>query len=64
MDYKIIKIKMIENDISLKELAEKINVNINTVSRWINGKNLENTEKFIEMLSILNISIEEIKKEK
>lgn len=62
IDTKIIKIAMIENNISVIELARKLDINVNTVSRWINNKNIENVDKFLEMLKILNIEIKDIKK--
>jgi len=53
---------MLENELTVKELAEKLNINVNTVSRWINGKHLENFDVFLNMLKILKIDIDDIKK--
>lgn len=63
IDTKKIKIAMIENNINVIEMSEKLNVNVNTVSRWINGNHLSSIEKFIEMLSILHLNIDDIKKD-
>lgn len=62
IDYKKIKIAMYENNINNIELSEKLNVNVDTISRWINGKHLDSFDKFLEMLKILNLKIEDIKK--
>lgn len=58
---KIIKIKIIENGYTQKEIADKIGVTQVTLSKWINGK-IGNIEKFIELCEILNINIKDIKK--
>ncbi len=60
MNFKLIKIRMIEKGYNLKELAELLDVNINTISRWVNGNNINQIEKFIELCKILNIEIEEL----
>lgn len=57
-----IKIAMLEKNLTVIELAENLQINVNTISRWINGKNLSSIEKFIEMLQILELDINDIKK--
>ena len=52
---------MIKN-LNNKELAKIIKINENTISRWINGNNLSNINKFLEMLEILELDINDIKK--
>lgn len=60
MNTKIIKIKMIEKNISQKEIAKKLNINEQTISNWINGKNLENIKKFLTLLQELEIDIKQL----
>lgn len=57
-----IKIAILEKNFTVIELAEKLQINVNTISRWINGKNLNSIKKFIEMLEILELDINDIKK--
>lgn len=61
MDFKIIKIKMIEKGYKLNEIAEILKINHNTISRWINGNNINNIEKFIELCKLLDIDINDFK---
>lgn len=63
LNMKRVKIRMIEKNITNIEIAEKLKCNINTISRWLNEKNIENIEKFIDMLIMLDIDIKQIKKE-
>lgn len=60
MNINIIKIRMIEKELNNKNLASMLSINENTISRWINGKNLIQIENFLKMLEYLNISINEI----
>lgn len=60
MNNKIIKIKMIEKNITQKEIAKKLNINEQTISNWINGKNLENIKKFLTLLQELEIDIKQL----
>lgn len=60
MNTKIIKIKMIEKNISQKEIAKKLNINEQTISNWINGKNLENIKKFLTLIKELEIDIKQL----
>jgi transcriptional regulator with XRE-family HTH domain len=62
IDYKIIRIEMIKKEINEIELAKKLNINVNTLSRWLNGKNLININKFFELLDILELDLSDIKK--
>lgn len=58
---KYIRYKMIEKDFSIIQLSKEIDINVNTISRWLNGNNLNNIEKFIEMMIILDIDVNELK---
>lgn len=62
MNTKIIKKAMIDKNLNNIELASILKINENTVSRWLNGKNLSNINKFLEMLKILELDINDIKK--
>lgn len=55
-----IKIKMVEKQITGRELADKIGVHEQTISKWINGKGTEKIEKFIEMCKILELDPREL----
>lgn len=57
-----IKIAMLEKNLNNIELASILKINENTVSRWLNGKNLSNINNFLEMLKILELDINDIKK--
>ena len=48
-----------ENDYTQEEIAEKLNVNVKSVSRWENGKNLPDHSIIVEICKIYNISINE-----
>lgn len=63
IDMKYIKIAMINKNINNNDMSKLLNLNVNTISRWINGNNLYNIEKFIDMLNILDIKVSDIKKE-
>lgn len=47
---------------SIIDLSDKLKINVNTVSRWLNGKNLNNIDNFLSMMYLLEISVEDIKK--
>jgi transcriptional regulator with XRE-family HTH domain len=59
---KAIKKAMIDKDLSVIELSNILNLNVNTVSRWINGNNLNQIDNFLNLLIYLNLDIKEIKK--
>ena len=59
---KLIKMKMIEKDLNIIKVAELLGVSNNTLSKWANGKNLQQIDKFLDLLILLNIDIKEIKK--
>lgn len=59
---KEIKKRMIDKNLNVNEVSKLINVNINTVSRWLNNKNLNQIENFLKLLEILELEIKDIKK--
>jgi transcriptional regulator with XRE-family HTH domain len=60
MNTKLLKIQLVKKDMTVIELAEKIGVNVNTVSRWMNGNNLNQIEKFLEMLKVLDVNYKDL----
>lgn len=63
IDTNKLKAKIYENGYTIKEIAKKINLHEQTLSNYINGKNLSNINKFLELLYILDVELEDIKKE-
>ena len=59
---KKIKAKIYEKGYTIKEVAKKLNIHEQTLSNYINGKNLENINKFLELLNFLELEIKDIKK--
>lgn len=55
-----IRIKMLENNLTMIEIANILDLNVNTVSRWLNGNHLNNIIKFLELLLVLNLEINDI----
>lgn len=63
IDTNKLKAKIYENGYTIKEIAKKINIHEQTLSNYISGKNLSNINKFLELLYILDIELEDIKKD-
>lgn len=53
-------IKKCRGNMSQEELAEKIGVNVATLSRWENNKNAPNSKNVQLLAEILNVSPEQI----
>lgn len=49
-----------EKNFTQEVLAEKLNVNVKSVSRWENGKNLPDPSTMKELCDVLNISMSEL----
>ena len=49
-----------ENNLTQEDIAEKLNVNVKSVSRWENGRNLPDPSIMKEICKIYNVSINEI----
>lgn len=62
INIKEIKHAMIDKNINIKELANKLNLSVNTISKWINGNNLNQIDKFLEMIIYLDIDLNKLKK--
>lgn len=58
----IFKHKLIDKKITIKQLSKNINLSVNTISKWINGNNLAQIDKFLDMVIYLDIDINELKK--
>lgn len=49
-----------ENNLTQEDIAEKLNVNVKSVSRWENGRNLPDPSIMKEICKIYNVSINEL----
>lgn len=48
-----------ENKLTQEELADKLNVNVKSISRWENGKNLPDHSLIVQICNLFSISINE-----
>jgi transcriptional regulator with XRE-family HTH domain len=64
MNIKYVKIQMIKHNLNVKEIAKLLNVNINTISRWTNGKNTANIEIFIKLINLLELDTNKLLEKK
>ena len=48
------------NNLTQEDIAEKLNVNVKSVSRWENGRNLPDPSIMKEICKIYNVSINEL----
>ena len=55
-----IKSRIYEKGYNIKEVANKINIHKQTISNWINGRNITNIKKFLELLYILDLNIKDL----
>lgn len=51
-----------DNYYTQEEIADKLNINVKSVSRWENGKNLPDHSVIVEICKIFNISLNEFYK--
>lgn len=56
----LIKSKIYEKGYTINKVADKLNINNQTLSNWINNRNMINITKFLELLYILDINIDDI----
>lgn len=49
-----------QHSITQKQLAEKLNVEQNTVSQWETGTRIPRTSTLVELAQILNCSIDDL----
>ena len=62
IDTNKIKAKIYENGYSIKEVANILNIHEQTLSNWLNYRNLDNITKFIQLLYLLELNPKDIKK--
>ena len=53
-----------DNNLSQEQLAEKLNVSRQSVSKWESGSSYPEMEKLLQMFKIFNISLEDLTNEK
>jgi len=58
--YIIIKTRIIEKGYTNKEIAKTLNMSEQTLSNWINGKSIQQIDKFIELCKFLDIDIKDL----
>lgn len=49
-----------ENNLTQKEMAEKLNVSDRTIGNWERGRNLPDSSLFVPLCSILDITLTEL----
>lgn len=61
-DKRLIAVKMaiIKKGYTNKDVAKMIDVTEQTISNWINGRNVDNIIKFNKLCKILDLSIDDI----
>lgn len=62
IDTNKIKAKIYEKGFTVRQIADELNIHEQTISNWINHRNIDNISKFIELLLFLDIDIKELKK--
>lgn len=55
-----LKILILENDITIKQLAEELGCSPQTISNWCNGRNLDNIYNFYKLCERLDIDIKDV----
>lgn len=55
-----LKAILAEKQMTNKSLAEMMNINITTVSRWCTNKTQPSLETLVEIANILNVDIKEL----
>lgn len=62
IDTKIIKAKIYEKGYNIKEISSIIGIHEQTLSNWLNYRNLDNITKFLQLLYLLELNPKDIKK--
>lgn len=55
IDMNIIKGEIYKKGHNINEISQILNINEQTLSNWINGRNVKNIKRFIELLILLDI---------
>lgn len=58
-----IKSRIYELGYEYKDISKILNIHEQTISNWINNRNLSNINKFIELLILLDLDIKDLKKQ-
>lgn len=61
IDTKIIKAKIYEKGYNIKEISSIIGIHEQTLSNWLNYRNLDNITKFLQLLYLLELNPKDIK---
>ncbi len=56
MNGRLIKLHIGKSGTTNKELGQKLNLNPNTITAWINGRNSSNIEKFLELCAMIDLN--------
>lgn len=57
---RLIKSEIYKKGYTIQNIAEQLNINPQTLSNWLNNRNLCNITKFIELLYMLDIDIKNL----
>lgn len=52
---KYIKGEIYKKGYNIKDIALILNINPMTISNWVNNRNIQNIEKFIKLINLLEI---------
>lgn len=55
-----LKVLIVERDLTIKELANELDMSPQTISNWCNDKNLDNIYNFSRLCEILDVDIREV----
>lgn len=62
MNTEQIKIAIYKKKETQKEIAEKIGINPQTLTYWINDQNTKNIKNFLKLMQYLDLSIDDLLK--
>lgn len=58
----ILKIKILENGYTIRNISKEINISEQTITNWINGRNTSSIVSFLSLCKKLNMTSDEIYK--
>lgn len=59
---KYLKLKIYENNLTIKEIAKKHNISEQTITNWINNRNISTILNFLKITQYLNFTSEDYNK--
>lgn len=59
---KYLKLKIYENNLTIKEIAKKYNISEQTITNWINNRNISTILNFLKITQYLNFTSEDYNK--